>query len=388
VTDDQLHYVREACGEAIRLNLVLPAIAEELRNIDGVIRDGNYLALKNRPVALGAIQKLYSVSKNIAPYKDAIGAIALELGIALDEGAPPPVVQPPVVVNTSETFSEFEIQKLGDLNFSARAAVNHTGPIKDRLMVLALALKAGTWKSWADVDRSYIVSLMGSTQDGHDEIARPILIRFALALGVVLTDVAFPSGQVVTQPPVVTNPPPPPAPVTEVPVVHVPAEFAAQVLAVFRAFDIHVRQGKLGVGIEPDADNPAALHIGGRSIASINGVSNIAGSDTQNPGERHSNIFCVCDNDGGMRGIQYGHWFNGQVIRNTTNRRMSIFALFDSMGDTCINDDVGGHGQDFYIVRDTQNKKVILAGYKPGWTIEVRETSPGAPYSAMDEKKL
>lgn len=179
---------------------------------------------------------------------------------------------------------------------------------------------------------------------------------------------ARPSGDVVTDP--------------------VPSSAVTDVVEILRTFDIHVRHGKLGVGIEPDDDNPAALHIGGRSIASINGISNIAGTDTQNPGERHSNIFCVCDNDGGMRGVQYGHWFNGQLIRNTTNRRMSIFALFDSMGDTCINDDVGGHGQDFYIVRDTANKRVILGGYKPGWTIEVRETSVGAPYSAMDVKKL
>jgi hypothetical protein len=155
-----------------------------------------------------------------------------------------------------------------------------------------------------------------------------------------------------------------------------------------RVYDVHIQPRKIGVGIEPDADNPAALHIGGRAIASINGISNISGTDGQNPDYRHSNIFCVCDNDGGMRGVQYGHWFNGQQIRNTTNRAMSIYAIFDSMGNTCINGDTGGAGQDFYIVRDVANKKVILAAYKPGWTIEVRETSPDQPYSAMDLRKL
>lgn len=178
-------------------------------------------------------------------------------------------------------------------------------------------------------------------------------------------------------------------PPIEIPDPDVPDDdFDAKVLRVLSKKGIFIQANKLGVGIVPDADNPAALHIGGAAIASINGVSNVAGTDGQNPGERHSNIFCVCDNDGGMRGIQYGHWFNGQVIRNTTNRRMSIFALFDSMGDNCINDDTGGRGQDFYIVREPERKRVIIGAYKPGWTIEVRETSEGAPYSAMDVRKL
>jgi hypothetical protein len=185
-------------------------------------------------------------------------------------------------------------------------------------------------------------------------------------------------------PPDVGNPDSPDVPHPEVPV----GDFAAAVVQALAQYGIYVQPNKLGVGVVPRADAAAALQIGGAAVAGILGVSNVNRTDGQNPDYPHENMFVIADNDGGMRGVQYGRWFNGHPVRNTPNRRMSIFALFDSMGDTCINDDQSEPGQNIYIVRDPSSKTVTIAAYKPGWRIRVVETSSGAPYATQDVPKL
>jgi hypothetical protein len=420
VTPERLHYVREACGEAIRLNLVLPAIAEELRNIDGVIRDGNYLALKNRPVALGALQKLYSVSKEIAPYRDAIQALALELDLTLDEGAviiPPPVVSPPIVPNTSENFNAFEIQKLGDLNYRAREYLQHNGPVHDRLLVLAHAIAGieGTWKTWADPDRSYIVSLMGSTDMGHDPDVRPILVRFALALGVVLTDVAFPSGQVITQPPVVTNPPPPAPPVTETPVSADSAELLAQLGAVGIFIDPETKC--VGIGGPPLRERVTEgaklpqikLTLWASGASAIAYVANTSLSDPQrrtaaNPKGDPQRYYVRIDSMGGDNGARTGenavYGPNGVYVpdgyRNSLNsgtdsrKHYSIDETFivpnpDGSGRGAPGN-VNGQNEITYPHADFIPGNAFARCYgEPGQRPHFRWTRAGSPQSAFDD---
>lgn len=141
----------------------------------------------------------------------------------------------------------------------------------------------------------------------------------------------------------------------------------------------HLSGGKTGFGVPPVQDHDGFMTITG-------GIVGVSEGNFQNP-VRHENLWDICNSDGGMRGLQYGRVFNGQWVRNTANRPLSIFALMDSMGDACLNDS-SGSGQALYFVKDPVNKKVIIACYKPGWTIEVRETSAAAPYSAQDVKKL
>lgn len=106
-----------------------------------------------------------------------------------------------------------EIQKVGDLNYLARAALNHTGPLKDRLYALAMQLKAGTWHQWSDADRPYILGLMAALPDyQNDAYNKSVLDSFASEIGVPIQQgVIIPTPSPVV---VVTPPPPAPTPVT------------------------------------------------------------------------------------------------------------------------------------------------------------------------------
>lgn len=160
---------------------------------------------------------------------------------------------------------------------------------------------------------------------------------------------------------------------------------SVDVKAEFAALNIHVDTNRISIGSPIDYESQSPLQLGGNGVAAeIQGRSNTQGTDGQNPGEPHLNTFVVCDNDGGMRGRQYMKWFNGKKIRNTTNRPGSIFALFDSMGDTCISDDRWARGQFWYLVKGLT--RGFLSIYQPGVTLEIRETS--VEYSASDVQKL
>jgi hypothetical protein len=250
VTPDQLHFVREAIGVAID---GLPQVADELRNINEVIIDGNYLSLKNRAQSVPAIIALYQASKDIAVYEDAIADFAEELGINVNGSAPvassPAPSIPIAKPDSSVAFTPAETQTLGDLNFRARSYLGHTGSVVDRLLVLAGKLKDGTWPTWADIDRSYIVSLMGSTDMGHDSAARPILFRFAIAIGAVISDVGFSIPIVPTAPAIPVTPTP-----VVIPDIHVDAVLADQVLQVLRSNGLFLMDGMFGFGgIDPDS---------------------------------------------------------------------------------------------------------------------------------------
>jgi hypothetical protein len=155
-------------------------------------------------------------------------------------------------------------------------------------------------------------------------------------------------------------------------------EFEAAVLEVLRKHGGQIlRGGKTGFGVEPVQDTEGYMTITG-------GIVGVSEGNFQNP-VRHENLLDICNSDGGFRAIQYGRWYNGKPVRNTTNRRMSIFALFDSTGNTCINDDASEPGQNIYIVRDPDSKTVTIAAYKPGWRVRIVESSS---YGAADIEKL
>lgn len=156
----------------------------------------------------------------------------------------------------------------------------------------------------------------------------------------------------------------------------------ADVKAGLAAYDIHIAPGKLSIGWEVDDETQAPLQLGGRVAAEIQGRSNVNKTDGQNPNEPHINTLVVCDNDGGARLRQYMKWFNGKV-RNTTNRPGSIFAIFDSMGDTCISDDRWAVGQFWYWVKSST--RGLFATYQPGVKIEIAESSS---YASIDQKRL
>lgn len=162
--------------------------------------------------------------------------------------------------------------------------------------------------------------------------------------------------------PAPTPPAPPPA--------TVPApsgDFAAQVLAVLAANNVHIIPGKLAIGMKPDPMYDAALQLGDTVAAEILGVSNTRKTDKQNEFEIHKNVISVAGNDGGIRLIQYLGWGPLGKIRNTLNRRASILAL-DSMGDLCKSTEEIGQtsdgGQSWYI--RTNGAIVEFCTYKVG----------------------
>jgi hypothetical protein len=110
-------------------------------------------------------------------------------------------------------FTATEVQTLGDLNFIARAKVNHTGPIKDRLYAMALALKGQNggvlaWKG-QDPDPGQALGYIADTDpDGHDPVNRALIDRLASYLGVAVKPVIWPSAPPTAPPaPVVVLPP-------------------------------------------------------------------------------------------------------------------------------------------------------------------------------------
>lgn len=113
-------------------------------------------------------------------------------------------------------FTAAEVQTLGDLNFIARAKVNHTGPVKDRLYAMALALKGQNggivaWKQ-SDPDPGQALGYMADTDpDGHDPYNRSLIDRLASFLGVSVKAVIWPATPSSPPPgPVVVLPPPAP----------------------------------------------------------------------------------------------------------------------------------------------------------------------------------
>ncbi len=153
---------------------------------------------------------------------------------------------------------------------------------------------------------------------------------------------------------------------------------SVDVVAQLAALNIHARQGKLGIGMVPLDDASAQIQMEGDRGVSILGRSNTLGTDKQNPGEVHTHEIHVCDNDGGLRFLQYGFWGKDGFIRNTLNRRHSVVAL-DSMGDLCGSHiDVGATkdgGQSWYLITNMVEKFVRLCTFKAGWKIQVREAS-------------
>lgn len=274
-----------------------------------------------------------------------------------------------------------ELSTLGDLNFLARTKLMLSSAEKLRLYDPARGLPKDVPINPADPDRGYLLGLLAATPDGI--YWRPLIDKYAAEIGVTVKAVNVGPATNPPAPPVsVPSTPPPP-----VPSVPVSGDFAAQLVATLAAYDIHIVKGKIGVGMEPDPEDNAALHIGGRANAVILGVSNTGGTDGQNPGEVHKNTMVIADNDGGMRWRQYVQWTVNGKKRNTTNRRLSILAL-DSKGDLCkstqeVGEDSDG-GQTWYI--RSVGPIVDFATYKVGGLIRILRSLAG--YGATDVQQL
>lgn len=161
----------------------------------------------------------------------------------------------------------------------------------------------------------------------------------------------------------------------------------SDVKAALAEYGIRIAANKIGVGVDIDAADPAALQIGGDAAAVVLGVSNTKGTDGQNPTEVHKNSLVVADNDGGMRFRQYLQWTSAGRVRNTTNRRASVFAL-DSQGDVCKSTlEIGAEsdgGQSWYI--RTVGNVVEICTYKVGAFVRILKSVSG--YGATDSAQL
>ena len=265
-------------------------------------------------------------------------------------------------------MTDQEISTLRDLNYIARRDYKPGAEVTARLLALSQSLLVGTYRTFVDVDAGYLLGMMAGTKDGSWGPHREMIGRLAAEMGVAVKPVPAPSPVVVAPDPVVGT------------------DFAASVLAVLRANDIHVAPGKLAIGRSIDFENQACFQIGGRVAAEISGLSNTGRTDRQNPDEPHENSMVLCDNDGGWRVRQYQTWFNG-MRRNTKNRKASTLAV-DSMGDVCQSHvEVGvtsDGGQSWYI--RTSGIVVDFCTYKAGGFIRILRSV--LKYGSTDVQQL
>ncbi len=283
-----------------------------------------------------------------------------------------------------------ELGTLAALNYLARKELILSPADQLRLFDPLRGLPKNVPINPHDPDRGYLLGLLAATDDGV--YWRDLIDRYAAELGVSVQAVSVerrPDTPIITEPPakppvvvppVVTPPATPPAPVGDA--------FAEQVAAALAKYGIHIAPNKIGVGMLPDPDDAAALHIGGDAAAVILGRSNTRRTDGQNPDEVHTNTFVVADNDGGMRWRQYLQWINGVKKRNTLNRRASVVAL-DSKGDLCGSHEEVGEtrdgGQSWYI-RTIGSQFVDFVTYKLGMRPRVLRSE--AAYGAADTEML
>jgi hypothetical protein len=233
-------------------------------------------------------------------------------------------------------FTAAEVQTLGDINFTARAQLGHTGPVKDRLLAMAYAMKqvnGATVSSWKgqDPDPGEILGFMATTNFGgvlgSDPYNRSLVDRLANYLGIAVKAVIWPSVTPTGPPaPVVVQPTPAP-PATTAGAIEAAVQAAidakiaglqAQVsgLAV-RVAALESRSG-LGRTIRADSlilgnckytDLASQFAICGLNDANIHVESNLSSAQYQNPAT-HVGMWSM-SSDGGMRRIQ-----NGYLTRN------------------------------------------------------------------------
>lgn len=279
------------------------------------------------------------------------------------------------------SLSTEQIQKLGDLNFLARTKLSLQPGELIRLLALAGALKAGTYREWQDGDRSVILGLMAATPDGqwNKEHEGDVVGLLAAEIGVTVANVTRPGVSVVP-----AQPPPPPPVVVQPSPVPVPSstgpDFTNAVIAALASLNINVARNYLAVGMPIEFDTSLGLQVGGEAGAGVLGRSNTRGTDGQNPGEVHTNGVVICDNDSGWRVWKGGFWGRKGLVRNTLNRPMTIVAI-DSWGDICVSQDPVGstatnrtYGQHFYMVFDYAAKVIKLAAFQVGWKLKLLET--------------
>jgi hypothetical protein len=128
----------------------------------------------------------------------------LILAVALTVGCAAPAM-------AQDCCDASQVATIRDLNYVARAALNHQGPISARLYAMNQAVSAADYTSWSDPDRGYLLGVMAATPDGS--YWRGLLEAYARRLGVTIRSAPLPApapAPAPAPPPPVVLPQPPP----------------------------------------------------------------------------------------------------------------------------------------------------------------------------------
>lgn len=294
-----------------------------------------------------------------------------------------------------------QLATIMDLNYIARVALNHTGPLSARLYQMNVSIGAGTWQSFADPNRAELIAVMKSTGDGQYWAA--LIDSFAAAWSVTPAPAPVPAP---TPTPVVTMPVKPaicPLPAGRTVTTAKLATCLAYEHARANALEQRLAQGgsavvtgdvirasKLVLGNCKYTDADAQLQICGQQDAIIHLESNLNNANFQNPSAHvgmvtlsgdgglrlHQNMYktlqCVTKYDEGNAYQDCGRDFVDPI-------RETAYVGFDSRAEWSWNGQkVGqpGLGTQRLVLRtDEDAKQVYFAMWAEGWTLGVRTST-------------
>jgi len=305
-----------------------------------------------------------------------------------------------------------ELKVVADLNYIARVSLNHTGPVSERLYQMNMAIAAGSWRTWPDPDRGYLLQVIASTPDGQYPPNLAVLEAYAREIGVAIGGVP---------PPVPPAPPPVPVPA---PIVVLPVKPAicplpagkttttakittclayTQALAEYAASrpnsgttpvtgDV-IRAQRLILGDANCLPTAAAqLQICANKDASIHFESNLDGQQYQNSARHVADI--SLSTDGGIRTLQNGYITNACFQDTDPTNGVSFTNCKKEFDDP--TREFGQFGPDSraqwswlvkkpgvaheytqdLVLRTYEEQKVItLESWRPGWTIKLATSS-------------
>ena len=290
-----------------------------------------------------------------------------------------------------------QIQTLGDLNFLARTTLVLQDGELNRLLQLAFALKAGTYRTWPerDPEPGHVLGLMAATKDVQTyQPNLQILTDFANDIGVGIKPLTRPYVEVTPAP--APTPTPEPVP-TDASLADLQAKVAALEATVAKLTpgvgfpagatviegDV-IFKGRVGLGgLYDDSRSPLQL-IGETSIMFANNF------DLSNPDASGANFGVVSlSGDGGLRNLQNGYfsvrevdaydpdgkrWFKStQIWPNQTRPQVNVGP--DSRGDWSLSKkmppgykgDDHEYTQDVVFRIDEDRKEAGFRLYRPGF---------------------
>lgn len=109
-----------------------------------------------------------------------------------------------------------QLATIMDLNYIARASLNHTGPLVSRLYQMNMAIGEGRWMTFEDPNRSELLGAIAATGDGI--YWRSLIDAFAIKWGVTVGGAPTPTPTPVPVPTPTPTPTPAPSPVINMPV--------------------------------------------------------------------------------------------------------------------------------------------------------------------------